>query len=180
MIYGFDWDGTLIESWTATPLPGARAQLAALPPDARTFIATNQAGPVFRLVTGQRKYPTVAHICATISDGLAALAWRPRVLLLCCCSGRPGAAYWRAEAAVAAEFRSGPRRCAAWPALSHIHQRLLMGWWAGWAPGQRPAAELRRQSIGKVSSENQLSNFLMVSTELPILDPIPFCTQHRS
>jgi len=55
-----------------------------------------------------------------------------------------------------------------------------MGWWAGWAPGQRPAAELRRQSIGKVSSENQLSNFLMVSTEFGILNRIAFCTQDIS
>ena len=31
MIIGFDYDGTLVKSWTATPLPGVRGQLAALP-----------------------------------------------------------------------------------------------------------------------------------------------------
>jgi hypothetical protein len=34
MIYGFDFDGTLVESWTATPLPGVRERLAALSRDA--------------------------------------------------------------------------------------------------------------------------------------------------
>jgi hypothetical protein len=56
MIYGFDFDGTLVKSWTATPLPQARERLAALPPKAPTFVATNQGGPAFRAVLGDAKY----------------------------------------------------------------------------------------------------------------------------
>lgn len=104
MIYGFDWDGTLVESFTSKPLAEARHRLAALPRGAKTFIATNQAGPVFRAVLNDPKYPTVAQVCANLSTGLAALGWRPKLLLLCCASGRQGAPYWRAEAATAEQF----------------------------------------------------------------------------
>jgi len=104
MIYGFDFDGTLVESWTATPLPGAREQLAALPHNARTFVATNQGGPAFRAVLGQAKYPTVADVVTRLADGFRALTWWPDLLLICCCAGRDGAAWWRAEAAAVAEF----------------------------------------------------------------------------
>jgi len=48
MVIGFDWDGTLVESWTATPPPGVRERLVELPQGTHTFIATNQAGPVWR------------------------------------------------------------------------------------------------------------------------------------
>jgi phosphoglycolate phosphatase-like HAD superfamily hydrolase len=104
MIYGFDLDGTLVESFTDRSLPGARERLAALPWDAKTFIATNQAGPVYRAVLDDPKYPTVETVVQNIRQGLAVLRWRPDRLLLCCCSGKHGAASWRAEAAVAAQF----------------------------------------------------------------------------
>jgi hypothetical protein len=47
VIIGFDFDGTLVASWSVTPLPGVRERLVVLPNDARTFIATNQTGPHF-------------------------------------------------------------------------------------------------------------------------------------
>jgi phosphoglycolate phosphatase-like HAD superfamily hydrolase len=104
MIYGFDFDGTLVESWTATPLDGARAQLAALPPKARTFVATDQGGPAFRAVLGQAKYPTVVDVVTRLADGFRALRWWPDTLLICCAAGKTTAPYWRAEAAAVAEF----------------------------------------------------------------------------
>jgi hypothetical protein len=104
MIYGFDFDGTLVQSWTATPLPQARAQLAALPRGAPTFVATNQGGPAFRAVLGQAKYPTVADVLERLAQGFRALDWRPDQLLVCCCAGRDTAPWWRAEAAAAAAF----------------------------------------------------------------------------
>jgi hypothetical protein len=36
VLIGFDYDGTLVESWTATPLPGVRERLAELPKGTRT------------------------------------------------------------------------------------------------------------------------------------------------
>ena len=104
MIYGFDFDGTLVTSWTATPLDGARARLAALDPTARTFVATNQGGPAFRAVLGQSKYPTVAEVVERLREGLGALGWWPDQLLVSCCAGRDGANWWRAEAAAVAAF----------------------------------------------------------------------------
>lgn len=83
MIVGFDWDGTLVESWTSTPLPGVRERLAALPPGTCTFIATNQAGPVWRQMTNLAKYPTAADVAGRISEGLRALDWAPDYLLIC-------------------------------------------------------------------------------------------------
>lgn len=98
MIIGFDFDGTLVESWTASPLPGVRERLAALPRDARTFIATNQAGPVFRAVTGQTKYPTCADVAQRIIAGLAALGWRPGALFIALHPGKEPDYTWRLAA----------------------------------------------------------------------------------
>jgi beta-phosphoglucomutase-like phosphatase (HAD superfamily) len=84
---GFDWDGTLVQSWTATPLPCVRERLAVLPEGTRTFIATNQAGPVWRRVTGDTKYPTVEDIAGRIIAGLAALDWKPDALFIATCAG---------------------------------------------------------------------------------------------
>jgi beta-phosphoglucomutase-like phosphatase (HAD superfamily) len=121
MIYGFDYDGTLVTSWTSDPLPGARERLARLPARSKTFIATNQAGPVFRAVLGDAKYPTVQEVADHITSGLRALAWRPDVLLICCCAGKDGAAWWRAEAAAAGEFdRMLGQQLGALPVLTFV------------------------------------------------------------
>jgi len=104
IIYGFDYDGTPVANWSATPLPGVREQLAALPNDAGTFVASNQAGPVFRAVLGDAKYPTVEDEIKRIADGLAALHWRPDLLLICRCSGKASIAWYRAEHHAAQEF----------------------------------------------------------------------------
>lgn len=100
MIYGFDWDGTLVKSWTAEPIPGVRERLRALPSDARTFIATNQAGPVFRAVLQDAKYPAVETVARNIATGLAALEWRPDLLLVSCAavSGPTNDPKWRTAA----------------------------------------------------------------------------------
>jgi hypothetical protein len=104
VIIGFDFDGTLVASWSVTPLPGVCERLAVLPNDARTFIATNQAGPAFRTVLHDPKYPTVEDVVDRITDGLAALHWRPHLLLICTCSGKAGPAWYRAEHHAAQEF----------------------------------------------------------------------------
>ena len=83
MIAGFDWDGTLVDSFTGRPLPGVADRLAALPAGVRTFVATNQAGPIYRALTGQSHYPTVGDLVDAMTTGLAALGWRPDLLLVC-------------------------------------------------------------------------------------------------
>lgn len=90
MIIGFDWDGTLVESWTATPLPGVRERLVELPADTKTAIATNQAGPVWRAATGEEKYPSAGMVVERIAAGLQALNWRPGLLLIAVYSGQSG------------------------------------------------------------------------------------------
>jgi hypothetical protein len=84
LIVGLDWDGTLVESFTATPLPGVLTRLVELPVGTKTFIAINQAGPVFRAMLRDAKYPTAQDVAAQIVGGLAALDWRPDLLLVAC------------------------------------------------------------------------------------------------
>lgn len=102
-IYGWDWDGTLVENFGSTPLPGAREAIhpyrAAL-----SFVATNQAGPVFRAVTGNATYPTVETVCANISAGIRALSFRPDLFVLCCHPGRDGEAWQAAALEIGEQF----------------------------------------------------------------------------
>jgi FMN phosphatase YigB (HAD superfamily) len=100
MIVGFDYDGTLVTSWTAEPLPGVPERLAQLPSGAKTFIATNQAGPVFRAVLGEMKYPAVEDVAQRIADGLTALDWRPTWLLVAVHPGNDGTAWTEAAITV--------------------------------------------------------------------------------
>jgi phosphoglycolate phosphatase-like HAD superfamily hydrolase len=121
MIYGFDFDGTLVQSWTATPLPGVRERLAQLPSGAKTFIASNQAGPAFRAVLQDAKHPTVEDVAGRIAQGLAALHWRPDLVLVSCCAAKDGLAWWRAEAAAASAFdKILPQLLGALPVLTFV------------------------------------------------------------
>lgn len=104
MIYGFDWDGTLVRSFTAEPLPGVKERLAALTSD-RTFIATNQSGPVYRLVLGDTKYPTVEQVVSNFVRGLAALKFRPDLLVIACHPGREEADWDAASQSVFWEYQ---------------------------------------------------------------------------
>jgi len=105
VIYGFDFDGTLVRSFTGDPLPGARLAMGPFRRQGvQSFIATNQAGPVFRLVTGDPKFPTVDAVCANIGHAIGALSFRPDLVLLCCNSGRQGAEWMQAEARIASQF----------------------------------------------------------------------------
>ncbi len=133
-VIGFDWDGTLVENWTATPLPGVREQLAALPPLTRTFIATNQAGPVFRTMLGDPKYPTAADVADRIIAGLAALDWRPDLLLI---AAHPGREYADWQRAARARLLPLPAPCA--------RAQLLPSRAAGpWHPGHSLGRQDRR------------------------------------
>lgn len=105
MVIGLDWDGTLVERWTSTPLPNVRARLAELPEGTRTFIATNQAGPVWRQMTGEAKYPTVADVAVRLMDGLRALEWRPDLLLIAVHPGREGSDWLCAAEDVTLDLR---------------------------------------------------------------------------
>jgi beta-phosphoglucomutase-like phosphatase (HAD superfamily) len=106
MVIGFDFDGTLVKSFSADPLPGVREALAALPPNARTFIASNQAGPVFRAVLGDPKYPTAIQVAEQIAAGLRALDWQPDLLLICVHPGRIGLDWSPAARAVLVEMQA--------------------------------------------------------------------------
>lgn len=98
MIYGLDFDGTLVRSFTGDPLPGAKAAIQPLRRQGvQSFIATNQAGPVFRVIEGSSKYPTVENVCANIGNALTALSFRPDLVIVCCNSGREGAEWQAAE-----------------------------------------------------------------------------------
>ena len=104
MITGFDWDGTLVESWTATPLPGVRERLTQLP-IGDTFIATNQAGPVVRAMLNDPKYPAVEDVAQRIVGGLRALDWHPDLLLIAVHPGKDGDDWLRAAEDVQVELR---------------------------------------------------------------------------
>lgn len=69
MIYGFDFDGTLCERDTSTPLPGIREAISNLKDADGIFVATNQAGPLYRAVTKDLKYPTTEEIAKKILFG---------------------------------------------------------------------------------------------------------------
>jgi HAD superfamily hydrolase (TIGR01662 family) len=59
MLYIFDLDGTLVESYGTRPLDGIPEQLARLQEEGHVLaVATNQAGPAWGLATGKAKYPT--------------------------------------------------------------------------------------------------------------------------
>jgi FMN phosphatase YigB (HAD superfamily) len=103
MIIGFDFDGTLVKSWTAEPLPGVRERLAALPAGTRTFIATNQAGPTFRRMLRDPKYPTADEVAQRIIAGLAALDWRPDALFIATRAEKEPDYIWRLAAQSATE-----------------------------------------------------------------------------
>lgn len=106
MIIGFDWDGTLVKKRTAEPLPGVRERLAALSKDVKTFIATNQAGPVFRAVLNDAKYPTCEDVASRIAAGLSTLDWQPDLLLICVHPGKIGLDWSPAAQAVLTEMQA--------------------------------------------------------------------------
>lgn len=63
-IVGFDVDGTLFTSFTTDIVAGLESSFARLKAAGvrQTFIATNQAGPVWRKMTNHARYPTVRRI----------------------------------------------------------------------------------------------------------------------
>lgn len=107
MILGLDFDGTLVESFTANPLPGVRERLHALPAGTRTFLASNQGGPAWRAVTGDPKYPTAAQIAENLTAalGLWALDWTPDLILIATHPGREGVIWQQAADRVAGDLR---------------------------------------------------------------------------
>ena len=68
MLYIFDLDGTLVETYGELVLPGVAARLMALAARGHSFaVATNQAGPAWRLATGEARYPDPAVLGARLA-----------------------------------------------------------------------------------------------------------------
>lgn len=87
-IVGFDFDGTLVMPFTADPLPRVRDVLHTLRDQGeRLIVITNQAGPTWRLATGDEKYPTPEAVATNIKDAFTALDWLPDMLVVCVASG---------------------------------------------------------------------------------------------
>jgi phosphoglycolate phosphatase-like HAD superfamily hydrolase len=62
-------DGFLVEPFQTTPLPGVADTLAALQTRGiPVAVATNQAGPLWRAVTGQEKYPTAEQVADRLRE----------------------------------------------------------------------------------------------------------------
>lgn len=88
-IVGFDFDGTLVESFAANPLPRVAERLHTLQAAGhRLVVITNQAGPVWRAATGDDKFPTAHAVAGNIRTAFAALDWRPDALTVCVASGK--------------------------------------------------------------------------------------------
>ena len=81
MLYIFDLDGTLVESYGVRPLEGAPARLAQLHAEGHLLaVATNQAGPAWGIATRDAKYPTPESLgerFQEIAEVLPALATAP-------------------------------------------------------------------------------------------------------
>lgn len=70
----FDLDGTLVESFTTTPLHGAKERIARLRAQGSNIaIATNQAGPIWYWVTEDAKFPSAIKIAKNIASITEAL-----------------------------------------------------------------------------------------------------------
>ncbi len=67
-------DGFLVEPFQTTPLPGVVESLTALQARGlRVAVATNQAGPVWRAVTGLEHYPTVEQVAERLREAAGRL-----------------------------------------------------------------------------------------------------------
>jgi phosphoglycolate phosphatase-like HAD superfamily hydrolase len=67
-------DGFLVERYQTIPLPGVMDTLAALRERGiRVAVATNQAGPLWRAVTGQEHYPTAEQVADRLREANARL-----------------------------------------------------------------------------------------------------------
>jgi histidinol phosphatase-like enzyme len=67
-------DGFLVEPFQTTPRPGAVEQLSALQTRGlRVAVATNQAGPVWRAVTGKAKFPTAEQVADRLREAAGRL-----------------------------------------------------------------------------------------------------------
>jgi len=74
MLTIFDLDQTLVERYTARPLPGVTAVLAELVAHGtQLMIATNQAGPAWRKWTGRERFPTTEQVCERFAAVVRAL-----------------------------------------------------------------------------------------------------------
>lgn len=72
---GFDFDGTLVESFSATPYPEALLWLPLLRRRiTRIFVATNQAGPVYRAMLNDPKYPNADQVAERLVRAASALS----------------------------------------------------------------------------------------------------------
>jgi len=103
-----DFDGTLVEPFTARSLAGARAAVARLGCDMPVAILTNQGGPAYRLA-GSLRHPSPGQVASNLDRGLRAVGLPPaRVARLAVATwpgnawqGRPAEAHFGAALAEA-------------------------------------------------------------------------------
>lgn len=62
MIYMFDLDQTLVELFGVKPLPGSADFLRGLRADSSVYVLTNQAGVMWRIYTGNVRYPLTLQV----------------------------------------------------------------------------------------------------------------------
>lgn len=84
-----DLDGFLVETWKTTPLPGVVETLAALKQRGiRLAVASNQAGPLWRMATEQEQYPGVEEVGARLFACAKALSLQDARWYVACFDAR--------------------------------------------------------------------------------------------
>ncbi len=74
MLYIFDLDGTLVESWRTEPLSHVPERLDELAAEGHSFaVATNQAGVAWRLWTTDPKFPSASALIRNFTEIAAQL-----------------------------------------------------------------------------------------------------------
>lgn len=82
-------DGFLVEPFQTTPLSGVVEALSALQARGlRVAVATNQAGPVWRAVTGKAKFPTVDQVADRLREAAGRLGLEGRPWYIALFDGR--------------------------------------------------------------------------------------------
>lgn len=124
-VLALDFDGTLVRSFTAEPLPGAQRAIAAIDSDVRVAIVTNQGGPALRITGGKTRYPTPQEVAVTLDAGLRAVGLTPQRVAHILIATWPGLT----------KGDSGALQRAAMTAASQMMEILQANRWQAYATG---------------------------------------------
>lgn len=136
-----DFDGTLVESFTARPLPGAVRALAASDSDVPIAVITNQGGPAFR-ITSSTRHPSPSEVADNLDQGLRACGLTPSRLSHLLVATWPGER-WRGAPADGLEAA----RIAAMQVNAALRQRGWAQAYATASPGWRTPAPGMLQAL---------------------------------